>query len=1493
MESTTSAGEPQLGVLPFERADIEGTIPMRFERVVGHFPNRVALTGRGRRWSYLELDAAANRIARAIRESTTDGVGCVAYLTDHSPEMVIATLSVLKAGKTYLAIHPGMPTTRQAGIVQDVGPELILTTAPLANRAREIAAGTCPLLVLDDIGDGRIEAGPQPVALPQQLSTVFCTSGTTGDPKAVVKSHRAVLHRVWLAVKYDSLGPNDRVSLLTHCAFSASEVDMFGALLNGATLCVFDFLANGLSAFREWLEAERVTVLHPPVLLFRRFLSTLEGEDLFPAVRLVALAGDVVLAEDVQAWRRHFGRSCVLMHRFSTTETGLLCVARIEGPGAADPGRITAGRPVADKAIQLIDASGRQVPVGEIGEIVVKSAYIADGYWSRSGAAESRFATDPEDPSRRTYRTGDLGRFLPGGDFVFLGRRDRQIKLRGFRVELAEIEAALRSHPAIGEATVIVQDREPQDKQLVAYVVPSAEPSPGGTDLSVFLQQRLPQYMIPSGFIFLNELPLTPTGKVDRHALPPFTARSGAGGVAEPRSDLERALVSIWEDVLGVERVGIHDNFFDLGGHSLLAAQLFVRVEQTLGVRLPLASLLHTPTVETLAAGIAAGIAAGQSSQAWQSLVPIQATGTRPPLFAVPGAGGNVVGFGDLARLLGSDQPFYGLQSRGLSGSENPLEDVEQIAETYVREIRSVQPRGPYHLIGVCMGAVVAFEMAQRLHAAGEQVGLLALLEPRPPATRTRRSARVAPRATTALRLIGGRLRLYFETFAKLRGRDRLEYLRARATMIREMIAARDLWRGSRAELHSLMVRRSNVAAVHGYRPRDYPGRLALFLAAGRHLGSDRDERLNWKELAHGGTEVHFVPGDDSGLTLTRPGVDVLAPLLRASLDRVLESAPPASDGQSPAVAEVPATEDRRDRVDTVADAFLERLVDHGVDYVFINPGSDIAPIQEAIVKFGAQSRRAPQLVLCVHESVALAAAHGYFMMTGRPQVVLVHADVGTQNLGANVHNAQRGRAGVVICAGAPPTGIGDGPCDRNREMDWIQHQRDQAGIVAGYVKWHHRLDGPDDLESGVDRAFELAGEAPEGPVYLILPKEVLLAARRLPSPVRVPVPTRPPLAPEEALLARAAEWLIAAERPVILTAYAGRRAEGVVALSRLADAIAAPVVESRHRLNFPSSHPMHVGFYPFPFVQQADCILIVDHDVPWVPAEGRPSPGCRVIQVDIDAVKRDMPIWGFPVDLSIPGESARVLPAVVEEIERRLRPGDRVRIETRRGEVSARSELRRTSRRTRATELGQRRPIAPEWAAHCLNELVDDDTVIVGDAVSNNPILWHHLELDAPGTYYQSQGSGLGWGLGAALGAKLAAPEKTIICVVGDGCFLFGSPLAAYLASQQCRSPFLTVVFNNQRYAATVDAIRSVAPAGFARRTGRYPACDLPQPPFLSGVAGAIGLWARSVDDPTELSAVLREALDQVRRGRSALVDICVSSRPDGAITERQSGNG
>jgi acetolactate synthase-1/2/3 large subunit len=448
--------------------------------------------------------------------------------------------------------------------------------------------------------------------------------------------------------------------------------------------------------------------------------------------------------------------------------------------------------------------------------------------------------------------------------------------------------------------------------------------------------------------------------------------------------------------------------------------------------------------------------------------------------------------------------------------------------------------------------------------------------------------------------------------------------------------------------------------------------------------------------------------------------------------------------------------------------------------------------------------------------------------------------------------------------------------------MDWIQARPNEAGAVAGFVKWHHELTGPDDLHHAVQGAFTMAGSEPTGPVYLTLPRDVLLQPIEAQTAETRRGPDSAEPAAEPSSLSQAAHWLMEAERPLILTAYAGRHPEAVAPLIQLAEALAVPVVETRHRLNFPLSHPLHLGFSPFPYAAQADCILILDHDVPWAHGQGEPSPDCRIIHLDVDPLKRDMPNWGFPVDLSMEADSRQVLPALVEVVEGRLTPDDRTRIETRRRSVTQDHDAQRNGWRQRALDLAARKPIAPEWAAHCLNQLVDEGTVIVSEAVSNSPALWHHLDLDSPGTYYQSGGSGLGWGLGAALGAKLAAPSRTVMCVVGDGSWVFGSPIAAYRAAEQHQCPFLTVLLNNQGYDATREAIRDSAPDGYARTSGAYPACDLPAPPEQNArLAEAMGLWARSVDDPADLGATLREALDEVRQGNSALVDIRISSSP------------
>lgn len=1228
--------------LPFTRQDIDGTVPDRFERVVEHFPDRPALTGKGNSWTFRQLNNRVNRIAHAIKERTQPGLECVAYLLDHSPEMVITTLAVLKAGKTYLAIHPGTPAAAQAEVVRQVGPELIVTTAAHEGRARELSSR---ILLLEEVDQRWPDENPLQTVRSSDASTIFFTSGSTGQPKAVFKSHRAVLHRVWLSTQHDFIAPSDRQSLLTHCSFSASEADMFAALLQGASLHTFDIASEGLAPFRTWLEEEKITLLHPPALLFRRFLSTLQGENLFPSVRLVALAGDVVLPSDLKRWKQHFAKSCVVLHRFSITETALLTVGRIDSETPLADEIVSAGHPVADKSLILVDHEGRQVPQGEIGELVVRSAYLAEGYWRRPEETALVFKDDPEVPGQRIYRTGDLGQFRPDGTFAFMGRQDHQVKIRGYRVDSREIEATLLQLPEVREAT-IVMDGENGEKRIVAFVALNDGVDFDEAGLRASLRTFLPDWKIPARFHPIFSLPITLTGKVDRKQLErvaqvPVSVSKPA---IPPEAALEEELAEIWRLALKLDKVGYDDNFLQLGGDSIATMTALDQIEQRWRVRISPAEFYQGASIRQIAGRLRDG----------------STSTVEPPIGSAPG--------------------------------------------------------------------------------------------------------------------------------------------------IRETL-------------------------------RQWMGRI------GGKATTDR-------RFANGRTTASSNPSDISPSEASRN-----EPQLKSQF------AP------------------------NVSDALVELLNTSGVDFIFINPGSDSAPLLESIAKFKAAGRRAPELILCLHESIAMAAAHGYFMVSGRPQVVFVHVDVGTLNIGANLHNAQRGRAGIVICAGRTPYTLdGDVPGGRNRRMHWMQEQFDQSRIVQGYVKWHYELTHPDNVYLAGQRAFQLASARPAGPVYLMLPREVLLErATALPADPRgATVPSAPAANLES--LSQAAQWLLEARFPLIAVSSAGRNPKAVASLVRLAETLGAPVIETRYRVNFPSTHSLHLGFSESPFIQEADCVLILDHDVPWVPTLMRPPSHCRIIHIDSDPLKRDIPLWGFPVDLSIEADSVQAMAALTEEIARRITPTDRTRIESRRGALTTEHDAQVVRWRQRAHHLSDRQPIAPEWAALCLNEIVDENTVIVGEAASNTLLLWNYLQLDEPGSYYESQGSGLGWALGAALGAKLASPSKTVICVVGDGSWMFSSPIAAYAASQKYNCPFLTVVFNNQEYYSTTEAVLTLAPSGQASKSTDYPACDLPEAGLYSKVAEAMGLWACTVEDPKKLRSTLREGLEQVRRGRPAMVNIRVSSPRPGA---------
>jgi acetolactate synthase-1/2/3 large subunit len=566
------------------------------------------------------------------------------------------------------------------------------------------------------------------------------------------------------------------------------------------------------------------------------------------------------------------------------------------------------------------------------------------------------------------------------------------------------------------------------------------------------------------------------------------------------------------------------------------------------------------------------------------------------------------------------------------------------------------------------------------------------------------------------------------------------------------------------------------------------------------------------------------------------------------------------------------------------AEAYVEALIEQGVEYLFLNPGTDTVPVQEALAKLTASGRPAPRAVLCLCETVALAAAHGYYAATGRPQAVLVHVDVGTQNLGGQIHNAQRGRAAVLISAGrAPYTTDRHQRGSRDTYIHWLQEQPDQHGIVRNYVKWDYELRRPEQVGEVVARAFQIAASDPPGPVYLSLPREVLMAPS---GPVR---PVEPGHAPPARLgagdpagLRDVARLLVASERPLILTATTGRTRAGFDGLRRLAELLALPVVEWRDRANFPAGHTLHQGYDPGPLLEAADLVLVLDHDVPYIPTQTGPPPGATVVQIDLDPIKEQIPLWRFPVTVPVRADTSQALDLLAAEATAFLTDAGRRRIEARREEHAARHRRQRSEWDAWATAAGQASAITLDWLGRGLEQLRREapDCVFVDEAVTSRPALWRHVAVDEPGTWFGSGGSALGWGLAAALGVKLAHPGRPAVALVGDGSFVFGEPVAALWAAHSQAAPFLAVVCDNACYNATKQPLIEAYPQGVSVRTGRFVGVDLVPPPRYDLIAQSVGGTGERVERPAELVPALRRGLERVRAGQCAVVDV-VLGRP------------
>jgi len=604
--------------IEFPAEDLDRSIPDRFARQVRRYSDRVAVKTSGRSLTYAELDQASDRVAHAILARRGAQSEPVAAFLDKDASMIVAMLGVLKAGKIFLALDPTHPSARNTGLLDDAEPALVLTTARTRSAAPDLDFGEREPIDVDDL-TSRADVKSPGVSVPAEASAALVyTSGITGRPKAVVHTHRSLLHLVMHFTNVAHVSSHDRLALLQPLTVVGGARNPWIALLNGAALYPLDLTREGLLRLAAWLREEKITICHFVPTLFRHLAASLPGTAAFPDLRVIRLGGESVSRQDFALFKKHFDPGAVLLVTYNTSEASTIGWYLADATTTLDGDRVPVGFARAGTEVILLDDHGQRLSPGEVGEIAVRSRYLARGYWRRPELTAERFLPDPDGGDQRIYRTGDLGQLFPDGCLVHLGRKDSQVQVRGFRVEPGEIEAALRDDPAIRESVVVAHHDGAGEVRLVAYLVPARVPAPLISDVRSRLEARLPTHLVPSAFVVLDALPLTTNGKVDLRALPPpdrSRPRLEEPPVT-PRIPMEEELARIWAGALDLEVVGVCDRFLDLGGTSLSATRIIAGVQAAFGVDIPLRSLLDAPTVADMAQVVIRALVAAATPEA-------------------------------------------------------------------------------------------------------------------------------------------------------------------------------------------------------------------------------------------------------------------------------------------------------------------------------------------------------------------------------------------------------------------------------------------------------------------------------------------------------------------------------------------------------------------------------------------------------------------------------------------------------------------------------------------------------------------------------------------------------------------------------------------------------------------------------------------------------------------------------------------------------------
>ncbi len=856
-----------------------------FLKQVTDHPNQAAIITPTRRLTYKETYRHVCRVEKDLLDLGVEPNQMVGVLMEKGWEQIVAVLGIHFAGGAYLPIDSDLPVERQKYLMEHGETKIVLTQSQLLARL-DVPAGVT-VLAVDQMEplDSDIQA-PRRRQKPEDLAYVIYTSGSTGLPKGVMIDHRGAVNTVRDINQRFRIGPQDRVLAVSRLNFDLSVYDVFGLLgAGGAVVMPAAELAQDVSHWMDLIASEKVTVWNTVPAFLQLFVEDAKAiKQICRSLRLVMMSGDWIPINLPDHIRRVLPRSQIISLGGATEASIWSILYPIE---KVDPNwkSIPYGKPMLNQTFHVFHQDLSPCPTWVPGQLYIGGIGLAKGYWRDEQKTNASFIFHPV-TGERLYRTGDLGRYLPDGNIEFMGREDFQVKVQGHRIELGEIEARMQEHPGADSCIVTVREDTHKEKRLVGYVVAKPGMVLESAELQVHLRTKLPEYMVPSTIVLMDCFPLTPNGKIDRKALPSPT-RPVVGAISTTtaaRDSLDLQLLKLWEKVLRVGPIGFRDNFFDLGGNSLIAVRLFSEMRKLFGRSFPLSVLIHAPTVEKLADIVRKD---GWSPR-WVSLVPIQPGGNKPPFFCVHGGGGNVLIYKDLAKHLGQDYPFYGLQARGLDGGGDYLTTVEAMADSYLRELQELQPEGPYHIGGFCMGGQIAFEMARKLVQNGQHVNLLVLIDSHnfngmPFQLTLREKVQNAKRkikfhSLNILRLSLREQLVYFREKSRFAALRIMGKLRIKINHILKINPHRDVTGPIEEFIEDI-----NDRAYFSYAPGVYPHQVTLFRPQD-NFNYLMDPLNGWGNVVTGGVKVFNLSVNPGGIFI-EPYVQSLAEKLKKLID--------------------------------------------------------------------------------------------------------------------------------------------------------------------------------------------------------------------------------------------------------------------------------------------------------------------------------------------------------------------------------------------------------------------------------------------------------------------------------------------------------------------------------------------------------------------------------------------------------------------------------